>query len=80
MAHLLAILGWVDFDLRCFSLCLFLRGLMGNWQVGKVVEHPKSKSTQPRFARRWATLYNASHHVMSFAERDAHSNFSPVDI
>ena len=23
-----------------------------------MVEHPKSKSTQPRFARRWATLYN----------------------
>ena len=22
-----------------------------------IVEHPKSKSTQPRFARRWVTLY-----------------------
>ena len=24
---------------------------------GRVMEHPKSKSTQPRSARRWATLY-----------------------
>ena len=27
-------------------------------QVGKMVEHPKLKSTQPRFARIWATLYS----------------------
>ena len=26
--------------------------------LGKMVEHPKSKPTQPRFARSWATLYN----------------------
>ena len=25
-------------------------------QLGKMVEHPKSKSAQPRFTRRWATL------------------------
>ena len=30
LAHLLANLGWVDFDLYCFSLCLVLYGLMGN--------------------------------------------------
>ena len=31
---------------------------MGNWQVklGKMAEHPKSKSTQPRFARRCTSL------------------------
>ena len=26
-------------------------------QLGKMVEHPKTKSIQPRFARRWVTLY-----------------------
>ena len=26
-------------------------------QLGKIGEHPKSKLTQLRFARRWATLY-----------------------
>ena len=31
-AHLLANLGWVDFDLCCSTLCLGLPGLMGNWQ------------------------------------------------
>ena len=34
---------------------------MGNWQnwLGKMVEHPKLKSTEPRFARRCVTLYRA---------------------
>ena len=26
-------------------------------QLGKMVEHPKSKSTQPKFAKRWTSLY-----------------------
>ena len=32
VTHLLANLGWVDFDLGCSTLCLVLPGLMGNWQ------------------------------------------------
>ena len=32
VAHLLANLGWVDFDFGCSTLCLVLLGLMGNWQ------------------------------------------------
>ena len=57
VAHLLTNLGWVDFD-----LCLVLSALADvkfadvAEQVGKMVEHPKSKSTQPRFARRPGTL------------------------
>ena len=45
VAHLLADLGWVDFNLGCST---------GRWAVlqlqscpSKTVEHPKSKSTQP---------------------------------
>ena len=30
--HLLANLGWVDFDFGCSTLCLVLPGLMGYWQ------------------------------------------------
>ena len=60
----LASLGWVDFDLCCSTLCQVLSGLLLNWQKrlsrwaseAKMVEHPKSESTQPRFSRRWATL------------------------
>ena len=32
MTHLLAILGWVDFNFGSSTLCLVLPGLMGNWQ------------------------------------------------
>ena len=32
----------------------------------RVVEHPKSKSTQPRFARRWVTLYNTSFFLLMY--------------
>ena len=44
---LLANLGWVDFDF----------GSSPGWWAGtvarsKMVEHPKSKSTQPRYATR----------------------------
>ena len=58
VTHLLANLGWVDLDFGCQTLCLVLPGLMGNWQnwLGKMVEHPKLKSTEPRFARRCVTL------------------------
>ena len=30
--HLLGLLGLVDFDFGCFTLCMVLLGLMGNWQ------------------------------------------------
>ena len=57
MTHLLVDLGWVD-SLGCST---------GRWAVLqlrccpiKTVEHTKSKSTQPRSARRWVTLYSAS--------------------
>ena len=30
--HLLADLGWVDFDCGCSTFCLVLLGLMGSWQ------------------------------------------------
>ena len=32
VTHLLANLGWVDFDFDCSTLCLVLPGLMENWQ------------------------------------------------
>ena len=44
--HLLANLGWVDFDFACSTLCLVLPGLMGNWQnqaeggTGKIKVNP----------------------------------------
>ena len=58
MSHLLANLGWVDFDfdLGCSTLSLVLPGLMGIWQKW-LSSWARSKSTQPRFARRWATQY-----------------------
>ena len=48
--HLLADLGLVDFDLGCSTGCWDIL------QASKIVEHPKSKSTQPRSPRRWVTL------------------------
>ena len=55
MTHLLADLGWVDFDLGCST---------GHWAVlqlrccpSKTVEHLKFKSTQPRSTRTWDALY-----------------------
>ena len=53
VTHLLANLGWVDFDLGCSP----------GWLAATVAtycpsgELPKSKSTQPRFASRCVTLY-----------------------
>ena len=61
--QLLANLSWVDFDFGCSTLCLVLSpdwadGKLAELaeQLGKMVEHPKSKSTQPRFARIWVPL------------------------
>ena len=58
VTHLLANLGWVDFDFGCSTLCLVLPGKLAELaeHLGKMVEHPKSDSTQHRFARRGVTL------------------------
>ena len=44
--HLLANLGWVDLDLGSSP------GTVATYCPSRMVEHPKSKSTQPRFASR----------------------------
>ena len=56
VTHLLADLGWFDFDLGCTTVLLGQRRSCSTTQ--KPVEHPKSKSTQPMSARRWVTLYS----------------------
>ena len=59
VAHLLANLDWVDFDFGCSTTLL---GGVGSYSSGYPLrELHKSKSTQPRFARRWATLYSFIH-------------------
>ena len=55
VTHLLADLGWVDFNLGCSTGCWAVLQL--RCCPNKTVEHPKSKLTQPRSARRWVTLY-----------------------
>ena len=55
-------LGWADIDLSYSTICLVLLGLLVNWaelpeQVGKMVEHLISESTQPNYPTRWTTLY-----------------------
>ena len=49
----LADLGCVALDLMCFSICPVLTRQMGlavmAEQLGKMVEHSKSKSTQPKY-------------------------------
>ena len=58
VTHLLANLGWVEFGMFHHPA----------WAVGSYSsghqpgELPKSKSTQPRFATRWVTLYNLLDH------------------
>ena len=47
VAHLLANLGWVDFDFGCSTLCLFLPGLMRNWLI---------------WMSRWAVWWNMLNH------------------
>ena len=59
VTHLLASLVWVDFDLGCSTNLpsQFFQFLISPGTIGQTVEHSKFKSTQPRFARRWVTLY-----------------------
>ena len=44
--HLLADLVWVDFDFGTSTFCLVKLAELAVW-LGKMVEHPKSKSTEP---------------------------------
>ena len=55
MTHLLADLDWVDIDFGCSTVLLGQHCSCSTGQ--RPVEHPKSKSTIPRSARRWVTLY-----------------------
>ena len=48
--HLLANLGWVDLDLE--SSPSWWAGTVASYCPSRMVEHPKSKSTQPRFTSR----------------------------
>ena len=48
--HLLANLVWVDLDLG--SSPGWWAGTVASYCPSRMVEHPKSKSTQPRFANR----------------------------
>ena len=48
--HLLANLGWVDLDLG--SSPGWWAGTVASYCPSRMVEHPKPKSTQPRFASR----------------------------
>ena len=62
VTHLLANLGWAEFDFGCSTSLPGSAWADGKFaelaeQLGKMVEHPKSKSTQPRFARRCVALY-----------------------
>ena len=55
VTHLLLDLGMADLDLGCSTVLL---GQHRSCSTAKrPVEHLKSKSTQPRFERRWVTLY-----------------------
>ena len=56
VTHLLANLGWVDLDLGSFPG--WWATTVATYCPSRMVEHPKSKSTQPRFASRWVTLYS----------------------
>ena len=55
VTHILADMGWVDFYLGCSAVLLGQHRSCSTAQ--RPVEHPKLKSTQPRSARRWVTLY-----------------------
>ena len=62
VTHLLANLGWADLDLVCSTILPSCPASSANFPSAQAepdrVEQPKSKSTQPRFARRCVTLYN----------------------
>ena len=49
-------LGWVDSDLG--SSPGWRAATVATYCLGRVVEHPKSKPTQPRCTTTWDALYN----------------------
>ena len=50
VTHLVANLGWVDFGFGEFPR--LVAAIVATYCPSRMVEHPKSKSTQPRFATR----------------------------
>ena len=58
VAHLLGNLGWVDFDLG--SSPGWWAATVASYCPSRMVEHPKSKSTQPRSETTSVTLYRVS--------------------
>ena len=61
--HLLANLGWVDFDLRSPTILPTYSATSANvslaqTELGGGWNSTNKKSTQPRFARRYLTLYS----------------------
>ena len=54
VSHLVADLGWADLDLG--SPPGWWAATVATYCAGREVERPKSKSTQPRSARRCPTL------------------------
>ena len=55
VSHLLPDLGWVDLYLG--SSQGWLAVTADSYCPCRLVEHLRSKTTQPRFARKWDTLY-----------------------
>ena len=55
VSHLVANLGWVDLDLG--SSPGWWAATVATYCPGRVAEHPKSKSTQPRCTTTWDALY-----------------------
>ena len=50
-------MGWVDLEFGCFMLLSqFGQISICPSRIGKTVEHPKLKSTQPRCTSRWDTI------------------------
>ena len=62
VTHLVANLGCVDLDLG--SSPQVVAANVAAYCQSWMVEQPKSKSTQPRFATRWVTLYMVVHVVL----------------
>ena len=55
VTHLVVNLGWIDLDLG--SSPGWWAATVATYCPSRVVEHPKSKSTKPRYATRCVTLY-----------------------
>ena len=60
-SHVLGDLGWVDLDLG--SSPGWWAATVATYCPSRMVEHPKSKSTQPRYSTTRVTLYIVLHPV-----------------